>query len=345
MSDLRTSHTFSEMARAARIVREFSPHHARKVLLPAPDIHSYNLHIVAEGSSRHFPAGNFMYHARRDVRASQWNLEAYGGREAVDIHHNKASIILISNSGNTRELLDLFDASPRQLQSNMSLITAGENSELARRIRSDKTVLLQCGTERGTAATMSVMEQAMTLQSLISEQPFAREAQEEAARFIGHEVMHTQLSPELIATIANASSIQIAGPHNGVAEELTLKFQETLGTRINAHTNTGIVHGPQRSLQEGDVAIVIEPSIADEAKLIETLEGARKAQIIAISSRTTPFPTIQIPRGQALGGYFQLAAGWGILLAVAQRLGVEANKFDNPEGVHKVGYGPQTPAR
>lgn len=345
MSNLLLSDTYLEMTKAADIVRGFSPHHARKVLLPAPDVRSHSIHIIGEGSSRHFPAGNFMYHARRHAAASQWNREAYGGREADDVNHNKASIILVSNSGNTRELIDFFDASPQWMQSNMSLITAGANSELARRISSDKTVLLQCGKERGTAATMSVMEQAMVLQSLISEEPFGREPQKEAARFIGHQVMNTRLSSQLIDTIANASSIQIAGPDNGVAEELTLKFQETLGTRINAHTNTGIVHGPHRSLQEGDVAIVIEPSKADEAKLTETLQGARKAQIISISSTPTSFPTIEIPRGRALGGYFQLAAGWRILLDVAQHMGVEADKFDKPEGVHKVGYGPETPAR
>ena len=55
--------------------------------------------------------------------------------------------------------------------------------------------------------------------------------------------------------------------------------------------------------------------------------------VIAIATRPTPFPTIQIPK-HALQPYVNMCAGWNVLVEVGIKLG---NDLDKPVRARKVG--------
>jgi len=56
--------------------------------------------------------------------------------------------------------------------------------------------------------------------------------------------------------------------------------------------------------------------------------------VLAIADRPTPFPTIQIPRGEPFTEYLQLAAGWNLMVEVGIAAGVN---LDKPVRARKVG--------
>ena len=58
------------------------------------------------------------------------------------------------------------------------------------------------------------------------------------------------------------------------------------------------------------------------------------AKVIAISSKPTPFSTINTPVLEGYSNILALMAGWNLLIQVGQKLGVN---LDKPERARKVG--------
>ena len=116
--------------------------------------------------------------------------------------------------------------------------------------------------------------------------------------------------------IAHSGSIYFAGRNDGVAEELTLKTNEITRKRGDYLEGTYAVHGIEESMQANDVVIWIDPFQESEQKFYDVLVKGVGLTVIAVSSRPTLFPTIQIPDAGDLSCFIQLAAGWNLLVFI-----------------------------
>ena len=119
-----------------------------------------------------------------------------------------------------------------------------------------------------------------------------------------------------------------------MAEELTLKTNEITRKPSDFLEGTYAVHGVEEVMNVEDVVLWIDPYEDSESKFDEVLVQGVGLTVIAISSRPTRFPTIQIPDAGDLSVYLQMAAGWNLLVETGIRLGIN---LDKPERARKVG--------
>jgi glucosamine--fructose-6-phosphate aminotransferase (isomerizing) len=288
--------------------------------------------LTGEGSSRIFPAKNAIAHARR----RGWNLQLHteAGRQAQEYDLADWAVFALSNSGRTREVIELFtmlkDRGHRQLYS----LTAFPNSKLES--LATRGYVLGCGEEGAVAATKSVVEQALFYRALLeaaaNQSPLAARLGELSRQF--DQALTVAIDPQVVEAIASASVVYWAGRNEGVAEELTLKTNEITRKAADFMEGTYAVHGIEEVMHRDQVVIWIDPYEGSEEKFEEVLVKGVGMKVIAVASRPTRFPTIQIPDAGDLAGYVQMAAGWNILVEVGLRLGVN---LDKPERARKVG--------
>ena len=134
--------------------------------------------------------------------------------------------------------------------------------------------------------------------------------------------------------MSQASSIYFAGRNDGVAEELTLKTNEITRKRGDYLEGTYAVHGIEESMQADDVVVWIDPFEESEQKFHDVLVKGVGLTVIAVASRPTLFPTIQIPDAGDLSCFVQLAAGWNLLVEAGLKLNIN---IDKPVRARKVG--------
>ncbi len=318
-----------EMMETPDIIRNFKLDNGQKVTEAIKQ--TKRVYFTGEGSSRIFPAKNAIYNSRK----SGSNIEMFcsGAREGAEFKLSDYVAFGASNSGSTREVIELFDNLRKQGHQNLYALTARENTKLAE--RSQQTFVLSCGWEQAVAATKSVAEQGLFYQELLaqtagktitSELSTAADAVEAA--------LGTEIPADIIKAISQAGTIHFAGRNDGVAEELTLKTNEITRRKSDFLEGTYAVHGIEEVMNPADVVIVIDPFPAEQDKLQETLVQGVGLQVIAISTKQTQFPTILIPEAGSLQNYVYLAAGWNILVEVGMALKVN---LDKAERARKVG--------
>jgi glucosamine--fructose-6-phosphate aminotransferase (isomerizing) len=187
------------------------------------------------------------------------------------------------------------------------------------------------------AATKSVVEQALFYRALLeiaaSQSQLASRLGDLSAKF--EQALTVPIDSDLVAQIAAAGTVYWAGRNDGVAEELTLKTNEITRKPADFLEGTYGVHGIEEVMNPSDVIIWIDPHEGSEEKFEEVLVRGVGLKIVAVASRPTRFPTIQIPEAGDLAGYVQMAAGWNILVEVGLRLDIN---IDKPERARKVGY-------
>jgi glutamine---fructose-6-phosphate transaminase (isomerizing) len=288
--------------------------------------------MTGEGSSRIFPAKSAIAHARR----RGWNLQLHteAGRQSQEYDLADWAVFALSNSGRTREVIELFtmlkDRGHRQLYS----LTAFPNSKLES--LATRGWVLGCGEEGAVAATKSVVEQALFYRALLE----AAANQSQLAARLGElsrqfdQALTIAIDAQVVEAIAGASVVYWAGRNEGVAEELTLKTNEITRKTADFLEGTYAVHGIEEVMHGDQVVIWIDPYEGSEEKFEEVLVKGVGMKVIAVASRPTRFPTIQIPDAGDLAGYVQMAAGWNILVEVGLHLGVN---LDKPERARKVG--------
>lgn len=288
--------------------------------------------MTGEGSSRLFPAKSAIAHASR--KGWPLSLQTEAGRQATEYDLSNSAVFALSNSGKTAEVIRLF----KQLQE------AGHNHRYSLSATPDSPLeglanegfVLTCGKENAVAATKSVAEQALFYRALLEHA--AGEAtlagrQSELASMM-ETALTTQIDSALVERIAGAGTIYWAGRNDGVTEELTLKTNEITRKKSDFLEGTYAVHGIEEVMDASDVVLWVEPYEESEEKFREVLCQGVGLEIIAISSRETSFPTIQIPDAGDLGDFVQIAAGWNVLVEVGITLGID---LDKPERARKVG--------
>ncbi|MBB6481296.1 SIS domain-containing protein [Spirochaeta isovalerica] len=289
------------------------------------------LFLTGEGSSRIFPAKRAIYENLRS--GNNLSLHTDGSTQALEYNLNEVPVFGMSNSGRTKELVRLF----KKLKSEdhnggIYGITAFDKTPVTE--ITDRSFVLDCGSEDAVAATKSVAEQALFYHALLAEMNGEKLTGLKEAGDAVEKALTLEIDPAIIAKIASAGMIYFAGRNNGVAEELTLKTNEITRKKSDYLEGTYAAHGIEEVMNKEDILIVVDPFEDEEEKFRQCLADGVGMNIIAISSRQTSFDTVIIPDGGAFRNYVELAAGWSLLVETGIALGVD---LDKPVRARKVG--------
>ncbi len=289
------------------------------------------LFFTGEGSSRIFPAKNAMSAAMRE--GIPLNFATEGGRQALEYKLDKFVVFGASNSGQTKEVIAVFDKLKQAGHKHLYGLTANNNTKLES--LSTKSFILKCGKEDAVAATKSVAEQALFYQSLLAGvQGRSLSGNLKALGDSFAAALTCPIDPAITKAIAEAGTIYFAGRNDGVAEELTLKTNEITRKKSDYLEGTYAVHGIEEVMNPDDVVILINPFAAEEEKIRQTLVQGVGMKVFAVAGRDTIFPTIRVTEVGELSPYVYLAAGWNILIEVGISLGIN---LDKPVRARKVG--------
>jgi glucosamine--fructose-6-phosphate aminotransferase (isomerizing) len=291
------------------------------------------LFLTGEGSSRIFPAKNLIAESLR--LGAPLSIATDGARQAHEYNLAQYAVCGASNSGKTKEVISLFTKLSDQGHQRRFGLTANANTPLE--CLSNRCHILACGTEQAVAATKSVVEQALFYRSILchfeaEQSPMI--ANQAAAADQARKTLEMELDPELVRAVANARVVYFAGRNDGVAEELTLKTNEITHKKSDFLEGTYAVHGIEEVMNGDEVVLAVDPFPAEEAKFKEVLVDGVGMKVIAIASRPTLFPTIQIPSVRGFDTVLQLLAGWNVLVHVGVALGIN---LDKAERARKIG--------
>ena len=252
-------------------------------------------------------------------------------------------VFLCSNSGMTKETILLLEHIKKR-KAKYAAVTAVPDSILAKRC--EQKIIMQCGFEKGVAATKSVIEQGLILDSLVLNlaknqgkkinfgkiKGYARLASTSILRNI-----NINAHNNMVDALAKASSIYFIGRKTGVADEITLKAHEIARKNAFFYPDTHIVHGIEESIESNPI-VLFEPSkfknfindFRDFSKRINSnLYGIDSKKSIGkfidgIKIKSTPY----------FENYCLLAGGWGLLRSIAKKLRIN---IDKPKKALKVG--------
>ena len=318
------------MLAAAEVIRTFDTAVVKKTATEI--VTTGKLLLTGEGSSRMFPAKSTIAHARR--KGWEFSVTTEAGRQSQEYALEGWSVLGVSNSGRTAEVIRLFKSLKASGNQNLYSLTAMPESTLES--LATRGHVLTCGKEGAVAATKSVVEQALycraLVESIAGKETLQSRLSSLADQFL--EALALPIDPEIALKMSKASSIYFAGRNDGVAEELTLKTNEITRKRGDYLEGTYAVHGNEESMQADDVVVWIDPFEESEQKFHDVLVKGVGLTVIAVSSRPTLFPTIQIPDAGDLSCFVQLAAGWNLLVEAGLRLNIN---IDKPERARKVG--------
>lgn len=318
-----------EMLETSDILRNFKLAGADGVIAAIKE--KGKLFLTGEGSSRIFPAKNAMYAALR--RGLDLNIATEGGRQAGEYDLTDFVVFGASNSGQTKEVVWLFDRLGKINHAHCYGLTANSDTKLES--ISQQAFVLSCGKEDAVAATKSVEEQALFYAELLAQlQGGTLAAKLPQLADAVQTALTLTVDPEITKAIANAGTIYFAGRNDGVAEELTLKTNEITRKKSDYLEGTYAVHGVEEVMTADDVVILINPFAAELDKIKETLVDGIGLKVFAVSDEDTIFPTIEIPDIGELANFVYLAAGWNILVEVGVHLGID---LDHPVRARKVG--------
>ena len=287
--------------------------------------------FTGEGSSRLLPAKN----SRRV--SMTWGLatevQTDGSHQAALYDLSKFSVLIDSNSGRTKEALML--AKKLQAEGHKETFALSANPDTPIRQACADGHVLGCGWEEAVAATKSVVEQALFCESIFWH--LAGKDMKAALKGLPEKLEQAMTLPvpaEIVEWVKGAHTIYFAGYNDGVAEELTLKTNESTRRKSDYREGTYAVHGIEEVMQEGDIVFVVDPIESEYDKFLNVFKGAG-VHVVAISTKQTPFEkTIVVPEAGELQSYVYLCAGWNILVEVGISDGIN---LDKPERARKVG--------
>lgn len=318
-----------EMMQTSDILRNFKLQHAEDAVKNIKE--KGKIFFTGEGSSRIFPAKNAMYSARR--AGINLNLATEGGLQSCSYDLSDFVIFGASNSGQTKEVIRLFEKLNKVNHKNLYALTANKNTKLETLAK--QTFILSCEKELAVAATKSVAEQALFYQALLSAvegKSLDKKLSQLADAF--NTALTMPIDKNITQAIASAGTIYFAGKNDGVAEELTLKTNEITRKKSDFLEGTYAVHGVEEVMNANDVVILIDPFKSELEKIKQTLVDGVGLKVFAVCDEETIFPTIKIPDIGELANYVYLAAGWNILVETGVSLNIN---LDKPQRARKVG--------
>jgi len=318
-----------EMMETVRVVREFDAGRTKNLAQRVAGLGK--VLFTGEGSSRILPAKNAI---RKNLT---WGAGLCaltdGSRQAATYKLDDFAVFCASNSGRTKEVVELARRLREAGHEHVYGLTANEGTPLSE--QAAETFVLTCGWEQAVAATKSVVEQMLLYQTLIAQVAGRDPAEDLAGAAEKVEAALTMpIPPQIVQAAAGAGTLYFAGYNDGVAEELTLKANEITRTKSDFLEGTYAVHGIEEVMDASDLVFVIEPFRAELGKLREVLADGVGLQVVAIDTQPTDFPTLQVPDAGALNPLVFLAAGWNLLVEIGLTRGID---LDKPQRARKVG--------
>ena len=324
-------HSFAlvkEMLQTVEIVENFDSSCSER-FVPALK-NTGKLFLTGEGSSRIFPAKRAISSGL--TQGGSPGIYTEGSTQALEYDLSDFMVMGASNSGQTKEIIRLFNRLKKSGHKAFYGLTANRDTKLEE-LALD-TFVLQCGKENAVAATKSVIEQGLFYDSLLRN--FSGKEMiglNDLASKI-NQALTLPIPIEITEKLSKANMIYFAGRNNGVVEELTLKTNEITRKKSDFLEGTYAVHGIEEVMNADGVVVVVEPFESEEEKFQEVLMDGVGLSVIAIASRETRFPTLVIPDDITFREYIQLAAGWNLLVETGISLGIN---LDKPTRARKVG--------
>lgn len=319
----------SEMLEAIKLVRNFNQDFSGQLVSSIKN--SKGIFIAGEGSSRIFPAKNMIYQSMRSK--ATLNIITEGAMQSHEYSLEDYIVFGVSNSGKTKEVINLFSELAAKDHPHRIGVACHKNVPLKSLVT--EFYLLNCGEEKAVAASKSVICQALFFEILLrvinaEELPDTKQLADNL------ETVLTQVvDTEIIAMLTSANTLYFSGRNDGVGEELALKTNEITRQQSGFLPGTYLLHGIEEVISAKDTLILIEP-FEDECEMIEKIyTNDIGANVVAIASKQTRFPTILLPDSNPnTMGYLALAAGWSLLAEAGLSLGIN---LDKPNRARKIG--------
>ena len=213
-----------EMLETSEVVRNFDLNQRGVQNVAGLIRKSGRVFLTGEGSSRIFPAKNFI--ANFQGRALAIATGTQGSFQALECDLSNWVVCGASNSGETKEIINLLVKLRDAGKKDLVAVTATKGSTLTK--VANESIILSCGREKAVAATKSVVEQGLVYSAVLAQLngcSCLADNQAKAADALTA-AMETEIDPKIVAMLQKAPMIYFAGRNNGVAEELTLKTNE-----------------------------------------------------------------------------------------------------------------------
>jgi len=309
-----------EMLETGEIIKHLD---IKKILSYEKEVKKDRIFFTGEGSSRIFPAKKIMYEARKKGYKQDFYTDC--AAQALEYKLLDSTVFVASNSGKTKEDLELIQKLKRQNHDNIISIVA----------EAHVSYLLTCGKENAVPATKSVVEQALFYDLLFRKLNNLSLPDLSKLGNLITQVLEMYIPDEITETLINSKIIYFAGRNNGVAEELTLKANEITRKKSDFLEGTYVFHGIEEVMNTDEVVVIVDPFKDEEEKYRNVLIGGIGLKVIAISTRKTIFPTIIIPEYGDFTNYLEIAAGWNLLVEVGINMGIN---MDNTLRARKIGH-------
>lgn len=317
-----------EMMETPGIIKAFDPNVSERFLGKVRA--KKGIFLTGEGSSRLFPA-------KRAISASLKKgcykpVITEGCTQSMEYDLNDFAVFAASNSGQTKEVIRFVIDLKKKNHDTIIGLTANRNTNLEE--FAHDTHVLSSGKEDAVAATKSVMEQSLFYDSLLRNLRSEKMEGLEVLARLTEQVLTTKLDSNIIEIIRKADLIYFAGRDNGVAAELALKTNEITRKKSAFLEGTFALHGIEEVMDRNEVLIWVDPFETDHDKFHDCLVKGVGVDVIALATKKTMFPTIEIPDAGEYSEYLQLAAGWNILVETGITLGID---LDHPKRARKIG--------
>jgi len=143
-----------EMLEVGEIIKHLD---IKKILSYEKEVKKERIFITGEGSSRIFPAKKIMYEARKKGYKEDFYTDC--ASQAMGYKLLDSTVFVASNSGKTKEDLELIQKLKRQNHDNIISIIGNAGTPIMNEAHA--SYLLTCGKENAVPATKSVIEQAL----------------------------------------------------------------------------------------------------------------------------------------------------------------------------------------
>lgn len=321
-------HLIAEMLEAPDLIERFDSSLVQPVYDQLSDVS--RLMLTGEGSSRIFPARNVI--AKSQAHREGPVIISETATDLASKNLMDYAIIGASNSGRTKELVNLFHTLHEQGHPHLYALTCTADSLLEK--YAGETVVLHTGKEQAVAATKSVMVQAFFYDVLYS----CWTGQKINPKALAEDLYLTlqqNISQEITDVLAKADHIFFAGVNNGVAEELALKTNETVRKKSAFFPGTYLLHGVEEVVGSEDVLVLVDYLPDHARKIHEVFVENIGAKVLTFSSEETMFPHVSFySRHVSHESYAKLAAGWKILAETGTAMGID---LDKPQRARKIG--------
>ena len=319
-----------EMLETGEIVKHLD---IKKILSYEKEVKKKRIFFTGEGSSRIFPAKKTMYEARKKGYKEDFYTDC--ATQALEYDLLDSTVFVASNSGRTKEDLELIRKLKRQNHDNIISIVANAGTPIMK--EAHLSYLLTCGIEDAVPATKSVVEQALFYDLLFRKLNNAELPDFDKLGNLIIQVLQIPIPEEIKETLINAKIIYFAGRNNGVAEELALKANEIARKKSDFLEGTYVFHGVEEVMNTDEVVVIIDPFKDEEEKYKNVLIEGIGLKVVAISTRKTIFPTIIIPEYGDFTNYLEIAAGWNLLVEVGINMCIDMDKTVRARKVgHKI---------